>query len=1234
MSGGRLGLRESNQALQELKTKLEFALSRLNDQDTQRTGVEEIRGFLQTLYPDWFPIVISCIGEAGTNLKPLGRCESVKLLGLLAELHGDAVVPLLPRILQVVVTRLQDSDLHLREACAETVFRLARALVVDADNTVFATLLKPLFGALGEHSKWVQIGAAAGICSVIQGSPSSVIRENLGRLSSRLVQFLSLPLAMARPQLLCACVYAMQAVEGADFDEVLPDLMPCLETCLKAQTDWQTRKQAVEVLQTIGDNPALGQTLELPPPSHKNARPTPLQKRIAGVLEVAKTDKVRAVREAVKDVLLAWSVTKAQSTYSTAIRSGSPGATRPERDAAPEREQGEQPGPSRQRAAAAERSERPERATAARSPSPTMGRPDRGNNVPPRDGAGVSPGTTDVAVSVVAPKRRGVDEDDFDCMDEKTAKKQAIKEALSNAALNVTKKPRPKKERQSLFKGPANAGFFTATPKGAHTRSAPAVATMAEMDEGDVGSSQQEEFDDGPSEGQDADDILGEDEDEEDEEDIDEVPPPRLMPASAGSRAAAQADAPERLAARDRAQDSPPVRGAQRRTSPRRDRTGELPDSRVVSTQRAVPRPRQGLRNAGPTAPDEAEGSSWPDNMCEDEDTPQLQTPSTAAALLRGDAEAELAYSNDEEAYSHSPTSWRPPLEQRGPSSPFDFEETTETPGAAGQPRRVNETGRDRAAASRGGRAPGARSSPNASVDGAWDWDDQPPSQQKAPGSGGWDDQPVGPKPPARSNSWEEVPIGSRRAAAANNWEEQPVGSKKAAATTGWDEQPVGAKGKTAASSWEEKPVGPRRANSWSEQPGHEREADPKPRSPGPADGNGSLDIVMAELDAFRKRLKFLEEEKRETEDGLVDRLRILERTCASQQELLAAQEQRLEAQAHAAQQLEQQLRQIEQRGQQQEQRTKEQERRLHQQETQLQQQDQLFDQQEQVLKEHEQQMEQQEGTLEQHKLLIDELLASQPEVEDEDVEEGDEDADDGVGEPIWRGEPAPRAITTSTRLGMYGDTFESPAGSRLAPAALPMKSASETSALSSGLTGSGLAGSSGERPPVSSLREGGSVGPSLLKIDGLGGVTPAKQPPPKKMGILWEKVVQLCEEQRFLEAYKQAIAEPEESCLLRLMQHTGPIVERLDAESNSRLIRRLIHILSSPSKEPAAICIEQIFAWLWQALDVGIHFTTSQVEDLAAALQKASAPSSPLPPAERTDAGRLLQRVSALRRG
>merc|ERR1711920_315082 len=160
-------------------------------------------------------------------------------------------------------------------------------------------------------------------------------------------------------------------------------------------------------------------------------------------------------------------------------------------------------------------------------------------------------------------------------------------------------------------------------------------------------------------------------------------------------------------------------------------------------------------------------------------------------------------------------------------------------------------------------------------------------------------------------------------------------------------------------------------------------------------------------------------------------------------------------------------------------------------------------------------------------------------------------------------------------------------------------------------------------------------MGQGLLQmpLDTIGGINAAKVTPQKKLNSLWEKVLELCNEQRFLEAYKQVIAEPEESCLLRLMHHTGPIVERLDAESNSRLIRRLIHILSSPSKEPVSANIEYIFAWLGHALQSGIHFTASQVEDLATALQRVASPSSPLASPARSEATQLLTRVVALRR-
>jgi hypothetical protein len=268
--------------------------------------------------------------------------------------------------------------------------------------------------------------------------------------------------------------------------------------------------------------------------------------------------------------------------------------------------------------------------------------------------------------------------------------------------------------------------------------------------------------------------------------------------------------------------------------------------------------------------------------------------------------------------------------------------------------------------------------------------------------------------------------------------------------------------------------------------------------------------------------------------------------------------------------------------------------------------------------------LEQQDGLLNEHKALIDDFFAGQ--TGEDDGTEGEQDEESSEWPPEEQNNLKVQRVAGGGRSSLeawQGDDCQSRAA-----LATSFKQSLDPAATGS-VQSSGRAGSSSDRPGFQE-----NVGPSLMKIDGLGGVSSQKPlQQAKKTGVLWEKVVELCEQTRFLEAYKQVIAEPEESCLLRLMQHTGPIVERLDAESNSRLIRRLIHILSSPSKEPAATCIDQIFSWLSQALEVGIHFTTSQVEDLAAALQKAAAAQSPLAPMERAEAARLLHRVSALRR-
>jgi len=1029
--GGRvLGVRESKEALLEVKTKLEFALSRLNDQDTQRTGIEEIREFLQALYPDWFPMVISCIGEAGTNLKPLGRCESVKLLGLLAELHGEAVVPLLARISQVVVTRLQDADLHLREACAETVFRITRALVIDEESSgVFATLLKPLFTALGEHSKWVQIGAAACICSVIQGSPPPVVRDNLGRLCSRLVQHLSLPLAMAKPQLLGACIYAMDAVRGADFDEVLPSLMPCLESCLNASTDWQTRKQAIEVLQTIGDNPELGQSLDLPPPDKPALGPTPLQRRIALLLEAVRTDKIRAVREAVKDVMLRWAITKAPvlgTSYAATNRSSSP--TSAKMWEADTLQRGERPSvPPRSSSptiGAYARSESRQHAPAdveraARMQGENLGLPQQSpsmsgsagvrQNRSIRAGMRERPDLRDEEVTVHVPPERpraSMSGEAGVTAAEKAAaadeKARAIKAALSGATLQGNKKPKPKRDRQSIFDGPTNTNFFMGfggTPTGTQT-----LSTLS-SGEADLG----EDVDASPEESADVQEYPN-----HIEEDDVNVNLAREMRA-AEFRAKRMTPATERIA---------------------NGSDGTLRESRPLYSAEQQP-----------------EALTYSDD--------EVDTLATGAAM-------------------HGDNSER--------SNPSLVESTTNGVGGTNSSRYISPARRQRV-------------------------DQGSSSMMKTPAS-------------------KELSPKSSRAEVENG----------------------------EASSQEQ---------------------------------------LLARLESLERSLE------------------ALGRTCADQVATITAQGLQLEHAERRLQLQEQQNKHQEQRLQQHEQQLLQQEKRLHDQEQKIQQQEQLCEEQQLTLREHEQQMEKQEQMLEQQlekqDVVISNLLAASASLQNGGPSFRVEDQVVRTVPPEGSSRSHPETLPNTASVPAMQGPLEvvspmTPVGA--SDLYTPLRTAG-SSALREGLLPAPL----DSDIAVGHASSGHASKSSLLK---------------KASGPLWDKVLTLCEEQRFLEAYKQVIAEPEETCLLRLMQHTGPIVERLDAESNSRLIRRLIHILSSPGKDSASLCIEQVFSWLRQALDVGIHFTSSQVEDLAAAIQKASASPSFQ---EHDEAQVLLARVSALRR-
>lgn len=997
------------QAQGELRAKLEFALSRLNDQESLPAGVEEIREFLQGLYVDWLPIVIAAVGEAGPNLKPLGRRESVKLLGMLAEIHGDLVVPLLPRILQIVVTRLQEADLHLREACAETVFRLTRALVVDPESSsVFAQILKPLFNALSEHSKWVQMGSAACICSVIQGSPVAVLRENLHRLSTRLVQHLAAPLAMAKPHLLMACSYVIRAVGSPDFDEYLPAFLPCLESCLAPTTDWQTRKTAIEVIQTIGDDPDLGASLNLPRPSPQmGSGPTPLQLRLGLLIEAARHDKVRAVREAVKDAMSRWCLEPSDLKVAKApdrSRNVSPPAVDRSRHTSPPA------GPRSGSPALSGSTQRAEREASRSRAAPRLKEPEE-----------IDRSSAAVFDSETTPSTRG--------QSSAATEKRNKERAKAAAAMASDPQPRPKRERQSIFEGPANSAFFNSMSATVVVDSHEDGVDTYEGGPDEVAWNSER---DGPGDAylqhKLADDV---------EEDLREFVE---MERDAGKDSflmeveAATIDAEIEIAAAAEAREA---------------LAAELEGTAQTSQRYQEPA---------------EEPLVYSDDEISDASPLSIECPAARSFVPREEMETTAA---------------RPGPQRSRSTSPFEIEEEALRREQREGNHRLDDSGR---------------------ADTAGD-------------------------------------LGSGRVVADLRQPEE-------------------------AWAWDDMPLQPAKAN-----------------------GGSELQVLALQLEALTERFTRVEAERDadresfesqiiELENRLADRIVRLEETVERQGELLQEQSMKL--------------------------------------------------------KERDKQLEHQ-------RTLIAELLSKERPPDNylgAPCEEVGDDLGEDLGSGGWESEELPVSIGSAGSLGLPSMSQVPPTfgvGGPLSsnPSKLNELFQSTGTGYSTGTAAlkpmlprhRAAPGGVGELSDFSDRAASASMGSDALR---------APKAVPVENDGLWEAVTDLCREGRHLEAYKRAIAEPDERCLLRLMHHTGPVVERLDAESNSRLIRRLIHILQSRDSKGSAH-LDHVFAWLRRALEVCIHFTSSQVEDLSAALKQIAGPQPSS--AEESGAAQLLARLSSLRR-
>ncbi|XP_015954954.1 TORTIFOLIA1-like protein 2 [Arachis duranensis] len=282
----------------ELKQKVVTALNKLSDRDTHQIGVEELDRTARSLTADSVSPFLSCLLDTDSDQKASVRKECVRLMATVAAVHGDLVLPYLPKMVSSIVRRLRDADSVVRDTCVDAVGVLASKIVNGCGgDRAFVAVVRPIFEALGEQNKNVQSGSAMCLARIVDNTsdpPVAVLQKMLGRT----LKLLKNPHFMAKPALVELNKSIIQG-GGAPSENVLSTAIASIQEALK-DSDWATRKAAAVALGEIGLSGASFLTC--------------LRASCIRSLESCRFDKVKPVRDAVLQALKYWRILPGPNT--------------------------------------------------------------------------------------------------------------------------------------------------------------------------------------------------------------------------------------------------------------------------------------------------------------------------------------------------------------------------------------------------------------------------------------------------------------------------------------------------------------------------------------------------------------------------------------------------------------------------------------------------------------------------------------------------------------------------------------------------------------------------------------------------------------------------------------------------------------------------------------------------------------------------------------------------------
>ena len=205
---------------------------------------------------DRITLTLNCLSESNDHQKSTAKKETVRVMGVMAEVLEDRLIDFLPRMIGLITKRLKDNDMQINVACSETMATIIgatmRGQTIDQAYKHLSTIFRTFFGMFAGKTKEAQIGAAMCIAKVIQTSPVECLYYMIDEIMFKLVELLRWPACKAQLQVLEAILSLLLAVEE-NTEKLRKNgvvLLPAVEENLN-NPDWTVRKIAIEVIYTL-----------------------------------------------------------------------------------------------------------------------------------------------------------------------------------------------------------------------------------------------------------------------------------------------------------------------------------------------------------------------------------------------------------------------------------------------------------------------------------------------------------------------------------------------------------------------------------------------------------------------------------------------------------------------------------------------------------------------------------------------------------------------------------------------------------------------------------------------------------------------------------------------------------------------------------------------------------------------------------------------------------------------